>query len=235
MAHVCGGDPQAGRYEFAVRLLGRGTHVDEYHPCSVRIAAPLCFSPADLAELRIRQGDTVVASSSSFPAGARPALTATLTSREPVPLELRLRPEVIGHALTWFRDNEGVVFHDLPEAHGPDLLHVYPPTPEPTLEHGEFRFSGDVVRLLMNPVAGHREPLGRHTRPLTCYAIGAALTAALKESAANVPVSLKLRLLHTLNPEQGFVAKAQVTDGFVEVQIREDIGTDLVSGEVVVT
>ena len=231
MAHVCDGDPQAGRYEFAVRLLGRGIRVDEDYPGNVRITAPPCFSPAELAELRIRQGDTIIASSQSFLAGVQPSLTAVLTGREPLVLELQLRPEVIEQALTWFRDNEGVVFHDLPEAPGPDLLHVYSPTPE----NDEIRFSGDVVRLLMNPVAGHPEPLGRRTHPLTCYAVGAALTAAFKASAANVPVRLKLRLLHALNTEQGFVAKARVSDGVVIVQIREDSGTDLASGEVVVT
>ena len=186
MPHVCGGDPEAGRYEFAVRLLGRGIRVDQDYPRNIRIAAPACFSPADLAELRIRQGDTVIASSRTFIAGVQPSLTVILTSREPLLLELQLRPEVIGQTLTWFRDSEGVVFHDLPEAPGPDPLQIC----SPTTENDEIRFSGDVVRLLMNPVAGNREPLGRRTHPLTGYAVGAALTAAFKVSAANAPVRL---------------------------------------------
>ncbi len=154
MPQLCGGDPQAGQYEFAVRLLGRGIRVDEDHPRSVRIAAPLCFSPADLAELRISQGDTVIASSRTFPAGARPSLTVALTSREPLLLELQLQPEAIAQTLKWFRDNEGVVFHDLPEAQGPDLFHVCSPTPEPKLENGELRFPAMLCGFSAKPGRG---------------------------------------------------------------------------------
>ena len=63
---LCGGDPTSGRYEFPVRLLGRGIRVDEQHPATVRIAAPACFSPADLLELRVTAAGRELARSVDF-------------------------------------------------------------------------------------------------------------------------------------------------------------------------
>jgi hypothetical protein len=59
---------------------------------------------------------------------------------------------------------------------------------------------GDVLRLLMNPLAGNTEPLGRRVRPLGVFVMGTALTSALELAAEENPSHtvgwrpLKLRL-----------------------------------------
>jgi hypothetical protein len=225
---VCGGDPGAGRYEFVVRLLGMGIRVDEEHPATVQIAAPPCFSPEDLAEMLLLQQDTAIAATRSFDITERPTLTAVLTSRAPLRLNLQLQPEAIEPALAWFWGGEDVTFHDPPEAEWPDLFLLHPPV----VEDGRVRFSSDLVRLLMNPVAGHSEPLGRRVHPLGSFAVGAALTAAFQATGQNVPKRVKLRWLHTLDFGCGFVASTQLIGRNVIFQIQDDNGRDLAMGEV---
>ena len=64
-------------------------------PATVRIAAPPCFSPAELAELRVTQDGREIAAASDFDARCQPVVTARLTSRAPLRLEVVLRPEAI--------------------------------------------------------------------------------------------------------------------------------------------
>lgn len=225
---VRGGDPSTGRYEFAVRLLGQGIRVDEEHPVTVHIAAPACFSPDELTELSLTQEGKVIAATHSFDKTRQPVLNAVLNSRAPLLLSLQLRPEAIETALAWFWDQGQVMFHDPPEALWPDLFHLYPPQ----FQGEQIRFSTSFVRLLMNPVAGHSEPLGRRVHPLGGFAAGVALTAAFHATGHSVPVHLKLRWLNTLDLECDFAVNTQVTARGVVFQIRDDSGRDLVTGEV---
>jgi len=217
---VCGGDPAAGRYEFAVRLLGQGIRVDEAHPATVRIAAPACFSPEDLLELRVRQGGQVIVASSDFDARREATITVTLTSRAPLRLEVVLRPEAVRGALAWF----GSVFHDPPEAPGSDLWRIRPPV----AEGGRMHFSSDLVRMLMNPVAGASDPLGRRVHPLGGFAVGAALSAAL--SGGGKLARLRLRILREIALDSDLVAEAE---GHT-VWLRDDAGVLVAKAEVVV-
>ncbi len=215
---LCGGDPLAGRYEFAVRLLGRGIRVDEVHPATLRIAAPSCFSPEELSELRCRQGGQAIAEATGFDARREPAITVELKSRAPLVLEVVLRPEAIAGALAWFE----TVYHDPPEAPGADLLRLRPPV----IEGHRIRFSSDLVRLLMNPIAGGSEPLGRRVHPLGGFAVGAVLTAALRHGGE--PMRMKLRLPHWVEADSDLVAEIQGAT----VRVRNDSGVLVAKAEV---
>ena len=236
---LAGGDPASGRYEFAVRLLGRGIRVDEEHPAAVRIAAPACFSPTELAEMRVTQAGRAIAAANDFDARRQPGVNATLTSRAPLRLEVVLRPEAIDRALAWFSDDgDGVAFYDPPEDPEPDLLRVRPPV----AEGARMRFYSDVVKLLMNPAAGHSEPLGRRVHPLGGLAWGAALTAAFHAAGEErpespvhtVPQRMKLRWLRQVDLESSFVTETRQEAGGIAVRIHDDSGALVAEAEVVV-
>jgi hypothetical protein len=235
---LTGGDPASGRYEFAVRLLGRGIRVDEAWPATVRIAAPPCFSPLELLELRVMQEGREIAVEGAFDARRQPVVTARLTGRAPLRLEVVLRPEAIASALGWFQDADGIEFHDPPESMGPDLFRVRPPV----TEGPRMRFFSDVVRLLMNPLAGHTEPLGRRVHPLGGLTLGAALTAAFRAAGEDrpeapretVPVRMKLRWLHEVDLKSTFVAETQAAAEGTLVRIHDDSGALVAQAEVVV-
>ena len=190
-----------------------GIRVDEDRPATVRIAAPPCFSPPELQSLRVWQDGRAIAQEDLFDARCQPVVTTTLTSRAPLRLEVLLRPEAVARALTWFQDDGGIVFHDPPENPQPDLFRVRPPVVEGT----GMRFFSDVVRLLMNPVAGHTEPLGRRVHPLGGLTLGIALTAAFRAAGEarpdapveTVPVRMKLRWLQEVDLNSSFVSETQ--------------------------
>jgi hypothetical protein len=228
---LTGGDPASGRYEFAVRLLGRGIRVDEALPAPVRIAAPPCFSPSELLEMRVMQAGCAIASAWDFDARRQPVVDATLTSRAPLRLEVILRPEAIARALDWFQDDDGIAFHDPAETPEPDLLRIRPPE----IEGPRMRFFSDVTRLLMNPVAGHSEPLGRRVHPLGGLTIGATLTAAMRAAGEEcVPLRMKLRWVHETDLQSSFVAETQSAAGGFAVRIHDDRGTLVAEAEVAV-
>ena len=237
-ARLTGGDPASGRYEFAVRLLGRGIRVDEGRPASVRIAAPPCFSPSELLEMRVTQAGREIAAKVDFDARHQPVVEATLTSRDPLWLTVALRPEAIARALSWFEDAEGIGFYDPPESPEPDLLRLRPPA----IEGPRMRFFSDVARLLMNPVAGHWEPLGRRVHPLGGLTIGAALTAAFRAAGEDrpeapretVPLRMKLRWVHATDLQSSFVAETEAVGESTVVRIHDDRGTLVTEAEVVV-
>ena len=210
-ALLCGGDPRGGRYEFPVRLLGRGIRVDEERPAIVRIAAPPCFSPEDLLEMRVRQDGREIAVEREFDARRQPAMVVKLTSRAALRVEVVLRPEAVAGALEWFGE---IVYHDPPESAGADLLRL--------------GAASDVARLLMHPVAGGAEPLGRRVHPLGGLTLGAALTAALQPG--DVPVRMKLRWLKEVDLQSGYVAEAKSGS----VRICDDGGALVAQAEVAV-
>lgn len=59
------------------------------------------------------------------------------------------------------------------------LLRLGPPRVLASGARTELAFEPDLLRLLLHPVAGHTEPLGRRLHPLGGAPLGAALTAAL--------------------------------------------------------
>jgi hypothetical protein len=226
---LVGGDPSAGRYEFAVRLLGQGIRVDEAHPAQVRVAAPPCFSPGDLLAMRVQQGGRTLAEESVFDQRVQPAVTVRLTTRAPLRLELTLRPERTGEACRWFEDEEGLMFHDVPEGGLPDLFRVRPPRQE----SDGLRVFPDVLRLLMNPVAGAAEPLGRRVHPLGGFAIGAALSASFRAAGERLPVRMKLRWVRETRLESTFLIESRSAGNEIAVRLRDDRGALVALAEVI--
>ena len=104
-----------------------------------------------------------------------------------------------------------------------------------------MRFFSDVVRLLMNPVAGHTEPLGRRVHPLGGLTLGVALTAAFRAAGEDrpeapretVPVRMKLRWLHEVDLQSTFVAETQAAAEGTVVRIHDDSGVLVAQAEVV--
>ena len=124
------------------------------------------------------------------------------------------------------------------ESREPDLFRIRRPVPE-----GErLRIFSDVVRLLMNPVAGHPEPLGRRAHPLGGLSFGAALTAAFRVAGEEspdaprktVPERVKLRRVREVDLQSSFVAEAQARGEGFAIRVYDDGGTLVAHGEVAV-
>ncbi len=209
---LCGGDPAAGRYVFPIRLLGKGIRVDAAHPATVSIAAPAAFDPEEVLELRIWQDGAILGAAANFDPRQQAAVTIRLCGRAPLRLELVIRPEAIRSVQAWFRDPE---FYDPPEPSGADLLRI--------------RDAADLLRVLMNPAAGHTEPLGRRLHPLGAFPLAAAVAAA-----GGKPLRVKLRWLRPVDPGCSFQTEMQESaDGIFTVRIRDDYGTLIAAVEVI--
>jgi hypothetical protein len=61
----------------------------------------------------------------------------------------------------------------------------------------EWWFPGDLFRLLVSPIAGSGEPLGRRTHPYAVHSLGAGIFAALAAAAA-APSGSNLRPVETV-------------------------------------
>jgi hypothetical protein len=107
---------------------------------------------------------------------------------------------------------------DAPDATSPPpLLRVRAPRIVAGPPHVEVAFEPDVLRLLMHPVAGHAEPLGRRAHPLGNAPVGAALTAALVAAGDPDPwrpvvriVGARLTFYRALSLAAGWTARATV-------------------------
>ena len=183
---LCGGNPQAGVYEYGVRLLGAGIRVDERHPARLHILPPPLFQACEVERLRVVAGGELLAEVSDFDPVSRPAVSVTLTCRpDDLRLQVRVKPAAIP-MLAAFHDASGLPYREPPEAARGPLFEMAVP------RNGDF--VGGVLRLLMNPVAGASEPLGRRIHPSGVFVMGAALTAALESAgAAWQPLKLRLR------------------------------------------
>ncbi len=229
-AHVApvlsGGSPHAGIYEYGVRLLGAGIRVDGRHPAQVRIQPPPLFQPCQVEQLRVVAGGTLLAEASGFDAERCPSVQVTFTCRpEDLRLQVKVKPAAIP-LLAAFHDSSGLRFKEPPEAGRGPLFEMDVP--------GDGGFTSSVLRLLMNPVAGASEPLGRRIHPLGVFVMGAALTAAL-ESAGETCEPRRLRLRWrkelALDADLRAVARA-VSPGRWKVDLRDHSGDAVADSEV---
>jgi hypothetical protein len=184
---MCGGHPRQGIYEYGVRLLGAGIRVDERHPVKLHLLPPPLFQSCEVERLRVMEGEELLAEECSFDPACRPAIAVTLARR---PADLRIQVLVKPVAiplLASFHDHEasGLRYREPPEAAAGPLFELALP------RNGDF--TAAVLRLLMNPVAGASDPLGRRIHPLGVFLMGAAITTVL-ESAGQAWQPWKLRL-----------------------------------------
>ncbi len=212
---LIGGDPGSGRFEFSVRLLGRGILVGPECPASISIQAPSSFLPSDILSLEVRQGAAVLAHTESN------TIDVSLMNRDlPVLLEVKVREHAIEKMSNAFQPKHTAQpFHDAPEHRRSDLLHLRLPV--------DNRYPIDTLRLLTNPIAGEN-PTGKFNAlwPAALVA-GASLHEAGKlkgDSARSFQVLFAVDQF-----DQDFVVSAQGLDGVIETIAIDDGGRVLAS------
>jgi len=222
---VCDADSAAGRYVYAVRVLGRGIRIDAVRPTTVRVIAPPLFDAHQVERLRLFDGDAVLAELGDFDARVLPSIEATLTAR---PASLRLQVDVkpasaaeIAACFRW-----PMTFVDPAEPRRPPLL---------ALRRPSGSFSTDALRILMHPIAGHDEPLGRRLHPLGAFAMGVALASAKQRDPRAAVRRLRLRWRRPI--ELGAIltatpASAGTGDGGHAMTIEDETGTTLADARV---
>ena len=166
----CAADLGRRKLRFPIRLLGRGIRVDAAHPADVTVATPETLDTAAIASVSVVQGGRVLGTGTA-------TVGVTLVDREtPIELEVDLTSHGVHQAEARFAAVGVPPLRERGEPGQPDLFRLRPPRAGETA--GSYRVSPDVARLLLNPVAGHGEPLGRRMHPLSGLGVGASLTAA---------------------------------------------------------
>lgn len=234
---ACSASPAEGRYEFPIRLLGRGIHVSPEAPAPVRVVVPALVDPTEIEWVRVCDGDTVLAELRDPGADRQPELAVTLTARaRGLRLRLQVRPGAVAALAACFEASPAPRFAEpVEESRGP-LLRLVPPV--------EGRYTADLLRLLMNPVAGHAEPVGRRIHPLGVMAMGICLTEGLEAErhaaphAAGefVPRRLSLRWRKSIPMDATMNASSRPMDtGGWEVCVRDHTGAVICESQVWVT
>ena len=161
----CAAVPADGLYELPVRLLGRGITVSAEAPARVRVVVPPWIEPGEIASVQVCDGEQVLAQADRFDADRQPGLEIELTTRpQALRLCLQLTPEAAPALAECFAALTGPRFVEPIEEVRAPLLRLASP------HNGVY--STDLLRLLMSPVGGHAEPLGRRLHPLGVLAMG---------------------------------------------------------------
>ena len=175
----CAADIALRKLRFPIRLLGRGIRVDDAHPIDVTVAAPEGFDASAVTRLSVVQGGRVLGMGTS-------TVAVTLVDREtPLELEMELTRNGMAKAAARFAASGAPPLSERLEPGQPDLVRLRPP--RAGTAPGSYRVSTDVARLLLNPLAGHGEPLGRRMHPLSGLGVGASLTAAFGLAGESAP------------------------------------------------
>jgi hypothetical protein len=224
-AMLCGGHPANGVLEFGIRLLGAGIRLDEQHPATFVVFAPPTFAGGDLQSLQVVADGQVLVEANDFSSASRAAVTVTLTRR---PADLRLRVFVKPSALAGVAELfQNARYKDAAEIPRAPLFRIRPPA--------AAQLSTDVLRLLMNPVSGSTEPLGRRTHPWGVFLLGAAINGALSlaDMTFNEPVKLRLRWRKAIGPDADVYADCSETDpGRYGFRLRDDCADLLADGDI---
>jgi hypothetical protein len=233
----CAADLDRRILRFPVRLLGRGIRVDETHTVDVTIDAPESLDASAVAGLSVLQGGRVLGAGTA-------GVVVTLDDRQ-TPLELEVELTSTGAAQAAARLT-GPFLREPTEPRQADLFRLRPPRPGETA--GTYRLSPDVVRLLMNALGGHAEPLGRRMHPLSGLGVGASLTVAFglagdpkpAEPAQTRAAALWIRWLASVDLELDLEARGRVEssgDGghTVRVEVFDGTARRVNESEVVVT
>lgn len=231
---ACLADPAAGRYELPIRLLGRGIHVGPEAPARVRVVVPALVDPTEIEWARVCDGDSVLAELESTGFDRQPELEVTVTARSgSLRLCLQLRPEAVAALADCFLASpQPRLAEPVEEVRGP-LLRLEPP--------GGGRYTADLLRLLMHPVAGHAEPLGRRLHPLGVLAMGICLTEGLEGERevepdprrVLAPGRLRLRWRKAIPMDATMRAsRRRLDDGGWEVHVRDHTGAVICDGQV---
>jgi hypothetical protein len=225
---LCAADPKAGVYEYGVRLLGAGIRVDARHPVELRVTPPPLFSPAHVELLRLKAGEQTVAESRSFDPAMLPAVVAVLHER-PVNLRLEIvvKPAAVADVAAVICDSNDLRYQELAEPPRNLLLELAEPR--------EGIHTADLLRLLMNPLGGAAEPLGRRIHPAGVAVMGAALTAALDAAPPGqewLPFRLRLRWRKPMALETHLRAHCQAGAGGFQIRLTDHTGDTVANSQV---
>jgi hypothetical protein len=231
---ACAASPADGRYEFPIRLLGRGIHVAPEAPARVRVVVPALVDPAELEWARVCRGETVLAELCDPSAGRQPELPVTIDTRSgDLRLCLQVRPGAAEALANCFEASPAPRFSEpVEEARGPLVRLALP---------GGGRYTADLLRLLMNPAAGHAEPLGRRIHPLGVLAMGICLTEGLEAERGSdpgaprelVPKRLDLRWRKSIPMDATMQASRRpLGAGQWEVSVRDHTGAVICDSQV---
>lgn len=181
-AHVCPGvraKSEDGALEYVIRLLGEGIRVDDANPATICVTAPPWFDATDVRELRILIEGTVAATATNFKPTGRPSIEVELRTR---PADLRLAVHVQADHPAARVD----YFTEPPEPKRKPIFEVSVAQPP--------RFNTNVLALLMNPIAGGDQPVGRRMHPVGAHPFATAFVAAFADPAAGrLPRKIHLR------------------------------------------
>lgn len=225
----CAGDVARGHFEHPVRLLGAGIPVTPEQPATVTVMAPPWFDPADMESLHVVADGVVLGETKSFGVDALPHVEVALTTR-PANLRLvvQLRLGAVAEAAACFERLSAPRFSEPPEEPRAPLFRLGATTTD--------TWPADLLALLMHPVAGHAEPLGRRMHPLGVFVLGVTLTAALAAAGrqeSGRPRRLRLRWRHPVAFEATLRASTEaLPDGRHRVVLSDQAGRVICTSEV---
>ena len=181
---------------YPVRLLGRGIPVSPSRPMPVTVQAPPYLDPEEVRSLTVLEDGRPIASAASR-RDRLPQVEFLARGREGYELEIRTHhrrfQSLVGHpGLAASRDlwsSPSVTYEEPPEPEKAAVFKLAQPriltkslAEEGRLTEGDswvWLFPADLFRLLINPMAGGTEPVGRRYHPYGRLAEGAALHSAL--------------------------------------------------------
>jgi hypothetical protein len=236
---------------YPIRVLGRGIPLSAARPHRVELAAPPAFDADEIVELRVLDGGQVVATAASR-AEAISTITFEVTKREGYELQLITRgapmpiadPSVVARNAWWSSPRPAL--EQVPERETVELFRLVRPTvllrrsaSSEQLTAGdvwEWLYPLDLFRLLVNPVAGGTEPLGRRLHPYGRILEGMGIHATLAMTGASAPREVQVRWSAPVAGKADFHLRSEVVAAGSATTVRHLVeeGTTPV-GEVTVT
>lgn len=219
-------EAEGGRCSLPITVLGRGIAVADEAPRTISVRLPAFVDPSPLDTVEILDGDTLLARENEPAAGWAAARLAFPYSPARAMPQLRFRPRIPPSDSPWGVPSRALSDRrrEKPEPLQPPLFRLVPP-------HDGI-YSTDLLRLLMNPIAGHAEPLGRRLHPLGVFLMGICMTEALAAEGDPDPGSegrrvsrLALRWRHPC-PEDGTVIarRTRLDTGIFAVTLYDQTG-----------
>ena len=202
---------------FPVRILGRGIPISPWRPARLKVQAPSFADPGDVQSLAVLEdgellsGTHVVATAGELPCVE---FTATRSGGYALRVETRGAPaDSARQAL--FESGPDDERRDLLRLDGPRLVHGRAgPVADPrSRDAWIWRYPGDLFRLLVHPVAGNTDPLGRRLHPFGRLPEGMAIDAARRLFGdALQPRRFELALVRPIRGDADFEMRTSVEE-----------------------
>jgi hypothetical protein len=210
---------------YDIRILGRGIPLDESHTHLLEVSAPPAFDIDELTELRVLDQGSVIATAA--PRGDRiSTITFRASKRRGYQLELLTRavpakladPIIAPRPELW--STESVRYEQPPEPEQSELFRLLQPAVLRKEAQGEGLAVGDVwewlypidlFRLLVHPLAGAGDPLGRRLHPYGRILEGMGVHAAMAMTGFHRPVEATVRWTAPVEGKSDFRLRSEVT------------------------